>query len=156
VSPQVALSPRVIYTSGQSLVLSPEVHATRSFGDLMLSLNAGVRPLWDLNGGGLTSTTAFAYASSSYFLSKQLWLVLEADPSLTLVHGTATTDSSLSSSVQLATGAGFALNPEQTQMFELAALVSVPTSASAPFHYASSVTYVLWYAASFELWSQQK
>ena len=151
VTPSLALSPRLLYTPGQSLVISPEVHATRSFGDLMLTLNAGVRPLLDLNGGGLTSTMAFTYLSGSYFFSKQLWVLLEADPSLTLVHGTDTTDASWQSTLLLAPGVGFALNPEQTHIFELAALVSVPTSSSAPFQYATSVTYVLWYAATFEL-----
>jgi hypothetical protein len=150
-TPTVALSPRVLYTPGQSLVFSPELHATRSFGDLMLTLNAGVRPLLDLNGGGLTSTTAFTFLSSSYFFSKQLWAVLEVDPSVTLTHGTDTTDASWQSTVLLSPGVGFALNPEQTHIFELAALFSVPTSSSTPFQYATSVTYVLWYAATFEL-----
>jgi hypothetical protein len=151
VTPSLALSPRLIFTPGQSLVISPELHTTRSWGDFMLTLNAGVRPLLDLNGGGLTSTTAFTYLSGSYFFSKQLWVVLEADPSLTFVHGTDTTEASRQSSLLLSPGVGFALNPEQTHIFELAALVSVPTSSAAPFQYATSVTYVLWYAATFDL-----
>jgi len=153
-TPEVALSSRIFYTPGESLVFSPEVHATRSFGNLMVSLNAGVRPLLDLKAGGLSSTTAFAYLSGSYFVSKQLWFVLDVDPSLTFVHGDATTDSSTQSSVLLAPGVGFALDPEQTHLFELAVLVSVPTSSGAPFDYATSVTYVAWYATSFELWAK--
>jgi hypothetical protein len=153
-TPEVALSPRIFYTPGQSLVLSPEVHATRSFGDLMLTINAGVRPQLDLNGGGLTSTTAFAFVSGSYFLSKQLWFVLEADPSLIFAHGNDTTESSMTPFVQLSPGVGFALDPEQTHIFELAALFTVPTASDASFEYASSVTYVLWYATSFELWGK--
>ncbi|MCY1080824.1 hypothetical protein [Archangium lansingense] len=151
-TPELALTPRILYTPGQSLVVSPELHATRSFGNLMLTLNAGVRPMLDLNGGGLTSATGFAYLSGSYFLSKQLWLVLEADPSVTFARGTDTAGSSWSASVLLAPGVGFALNPEQTHIFELAALVSLPTSA--PFQYATSVTYALWYATSFTLWEK--
>jgi hypothetical protein len=154
VTPQVAVSPRIIYTPGNSLVFSPEVHATGSFGELLLSLNAGVRPQLDVHGGGLTSTTAFAYVSGSYFLSKQLWLVLEADPSLSFVHRTATEDSSVTSSVLVAPGVGFAVDPEQSHMFELAAVISVPTSAATSFHYRSSVTYVLWYVTSFTLWEK--
>lgn len=151
-TPDLALTPRILYTPGQSIVISPELHATRSFGNLMLTLNAGVRPLLDLNGGGLASTTGFAYLSSSYFLSKQLWLVLEVDPSVTLARGTDTTSSSWSSSVLVAPGVGFALEPEQTHIFELAALVSLPTSS--PFQYATSVTYAVWYATSFTLWGK--
>jgi len=153
-TPNVALSPRIFYTPGESLVLSPEVHATHSFGSLMLTLNAGVRPLVDLNGGGLSSTTAFAFLSGSYFLSKQLWFVVEADPSLTFVHGEDAVDSSVQSTVLLSPGVGFALDPEQTHIFELAVLFSVPTSSGASFDYASSVTYVAWYATSFELWGK--
>ncbi|MFL5352945.1 hypothetical protein [Archangium sp.] len=151
-TPELAFSPRILYTPGQSLVVSPELHATRSFGDLMLTLNAGVRPLLDLNGGGLASTTGFAYLSGSYFFSKQLWLVLEVDPSLTLARGTDSAGSSWSSSVLVAPGVGFALDPEQTHIFELAALVSLPTAA--PFQYATSVTYAMWYATSFTLWGK--
>jgi hypothetical protein len=153
-TPEVALSPRIIYTSGQSLVFSPEVHATKSFGDLMLTLNAGVRPLLDLNGGGLASTTAYAYFSGSYFLSKQLWFVLEADPSVTFARATDTAEASTLSTVLLSPGVGFATDPEQKHIFELAVLLSVPTSSSASFEYASSVTYVFWYATSFDLWGK--
>ncbi|QRK08434.1 hypothetical protein JQX13_52450 [Archangium violaceum] len=97
-TPELALTPRIHYTPGQSLVVSPELHATRSFGNLLLTLNAGVRPMLDLNGGGLTSATGFACLSGSYFLS-------------------------------------------------------LPTT-SAPFQYATSVTYAMWYAASFSLWEK--
>jgi hypothetical protein len=58
------------------------------------------------------------------------------------------------SSVVLAPGVGFALNPEQTHLLELAALLSVPTASGASFDYATSVTYVVWYATSFELWGK--
>jgi hypothetical protein len=154
VTPELALSPRLIYTSGQSFVISPEVHATKSIGDLMLTLNAGVRPSLGLNGEGLTSTTAFAYFSSSYFLTKQFWFVLEADPSLTFTRGTETADASTQSSLFVSPGVGFATDENQTHIFELAALFSVPTTSSASFEYASSVTYVFWYATSFDLWGK--
>ena len=153
-SPTVALSPRIIYTPGQSLTISPEVHATKSLGDLMLTLNAGVRPSLGLNGEGLTSATAFAYVSSSYFLTKQFWFVLEADPSLIFTRGTDTAEASTQSSLLLSPGVGFATDPDQTHIFELAALFSVPTTSSADFEYASSVTYVFWYATSFDLWGK--
>ncbi len=152
-SPEVAVSPRIIYTSGGSLAISPELHVTKTFGDLMLTLNTGVRPVLDLNEGRLAATTAFAYLSGSYFFSKQLWLVLEVDPSLTFVRDTTTADS-VQSTVLLSPGVGFALNPEQTHVFELAALFSVPTSSSTSFEYASSVTYVFWYGGTFDLWGK--
>jgi len=68
--------------------------------------------------------------------------VLEADPALTFVHGDDTVDGSVLSSVLLSPGVGFALDPEQPHIFELAVLFSVPTTSGASFDYATSVTYV--------------
>jgi hypothetical protein len=154
VIPQLTLSPRIIFTPGQSLAFSPELHASQRFGDVMLTLNAGLRPMLGVHGEGLTSTAAFAHIATSYFVSKQMWLLLEADPSLTFVRGTETTESSRMTNLAMVSGVGFALDPERSHSFELAALFTVPTSSASPFRYASSVTYAMWYATSFELWAK--
>jgi hypothetical protein len=154
VTPQLALSPRILYTPGHSLALSPELHTTLMLGSLMLTANAGIRPTLGLHGEGLTSTTAFAYVAGSYFVSRQLWFVLEADPALTFVRGTETTESSRLTNVVMVSGVGFALDPEMSHVFEMAALITVPTSSASSFHYASSVTYAMFYATSFKLWEK--
>ncbi len=150
VTPQLALSPRIIYTPGQSLVLSPEVHAAWNKDKLTLWFNAGVRPSLDLNGGGITSTTTYAYLSTEYAFSPQVWAVFEVDPYLTLTHGPS---ASLQPTMQLVAGMGFALDPQQTHLLEVAAIATL--SPATPFSYANSISYGAWYATSFELWKKQ-
>lgn len=150
VTPQLALSPRIIYTPGQSLVLSPEVHTFWNRDKFTLWVNAGLRPSLDLNGGGITSTTAYAYFSTEYAFTPQVWGVFEVDPYLTITHSPS---AALQPTMQLVAGVGFALDPQQTHLFEVAAIAAL--SPSTPFSYASSITYGAWYATSFELWKKQ-
>ena len=150
VTPQLALSPRIIYTPGQSLVLSPEVHTSWNKDKFTLWVNAGVRPSLDLNGGGITSTTPYAYFSGEYAFTPQVWAVFEVDPYLTITHSPST---SFQPTMQLVAGVGFALDPQQTHLFEVAAIATLSPATS--FSSASSISYGAWYATSFELWKKQ-
>nr|QKW93893.1 hypothetical protein [Vitiosangium cumulatum] len=149
VTPQLALSPRIIYTPGQSLVLSPEVHTFWSWDKLTLWVNAGLRPSLDLNGGGITSTITYAYFSTTYAFSPRFWGVFEVDPYLTITHSPS---ASIQPTMQLVAGMGFALDPQQKHLLEVAAIATLSPSAS--FSYAGSITYGAWYATSFELWKK--
>jgi hypothetical protein len=148
ISPHLALAPRVVYYPGNAIEFSPEVHTTSRWGNVSLWINLGVNSLLDLKGGGFTSTTPYARVSLEYAFSKQCWVVFEVDPSVTFTHGP---EASVEPLVLLDPGFGFALDKEQVHTFTLGALIALPT-ASAPFDYASSVTYSAWYSTSFELW----
>jgi len=150
VTPQLALSPRIFYTPGKSLVLSPEVHASWTQDKFTLWVNAGVRPSLDLNGGGITSTTVHTYFSAEYAFTPQVWGLFEVDPYLTLTHSPS---ASLQPTMQLVAGVGFALDPQQNHLVEIAAIATLSPSTS--FSYAGSISYGAWYATSFELWKKQ-
>lgn len=149
-TPQLILSPRIIYTPGQSLVLSPEVHAFWSWDKLTLWVNAGLRPSLDLKGSGITSTITYAYFSTTYAFSPRFWGVFELDPYLTITHSPS---ASIQPTMQAVAGVGFALDPQQTHLVEVAAIAALTPATS--FSLAGSITYGAWYFTSFELWKKQ-
>lgn len=135
VSEALGLSLHLTFVPGVGLTTAPEAHFVKTWDKFSLTVNASYKPQILFGGGGFDPGSISAIIAPEWYFSEQFSAFVEIDPAVSLTGGGV--------GLTVVPGIWFALDPDQTHSFAIAA--QIPAIGFS----ADQISYGIWYSTAF-------